>query len=98
MEHSPERRHAHDLIERLPPAEVSPAIRFLEFMLLHPAARALATASADDVPITEDERRRFREGQQWCRMQGTIGITIMAILAEICVEPETLPKPSQPEQ
>jgi len=98
MEHSPERRHAHDLIERLPPAEVSTAIRFLEFMLLHPAARALATASADDEPITEDERRRFREGQQWYRMQGGKGITMKEVLAQFGVDPENLPKPSETEQ
>jgi hypothetical protein len=44
MEIISEKQHAHELIERLPPSEVATAVRFLEFMLLDPVARAVATA------------------------------------------------------
>ena len=62
METAPDKQHAHELIERLPPSQVATAVRFLEFMLLDPVARALATAPADDEPVTEQDRRRLLEG------------------------------------
>lgn len=58
-----DKHHAHELIERLPESEIDTAVRFLEFMLLDPVRRALATAPADDEPVTEEDRRRFREGR-----------------------------------
>jgi len=36
-----EKQHAHEPIERLPDSQVATAVRFLEFMLLDPVARAL---------------------------------------------------------
>jgi len=43
METAPDKQHAHELIERLPASQISAAVRFLEFMLLDPAARAVTT-------------------------------------------------------
>jgi len=57
------KHQAHELIDRLPDSEVPTAVRFLEFMLLDPVRRALATAPPDDESVTEEDRRRFRNGQ-----------------------------------
>jgi hypothetical protein len=65
METIPEKQHAHELIERLPDSQIATAVRFLEFMLLDPVARAVATAPPDDEPVTEQDRLRFHKGQAW---------------------------------
>jgi len=74
METTSDRQHAHELIERLPPSQVSTVVRFLKFMLLDPVARAAATAPLDNEPVTEEDRRRFHEGQAWFRQRGGKGI------------------------
>lgn len=67
MEAMPEKQHAHQLIDQLPDSQIETAVRFLEFMLLDPVARAAATAPPDDEPVTEEDRRRFHDGQAWFR-------------------------------
>jgi hypothetical protein len=76
----PEKLHAHQLIEQLPDSQIETAVRFLEFMLLDPVARAMATALPDDEPVTEEDRRRFHDGQIWFR-DGR-GIPMEDVLAE----------------
>jgi len=66
----PEKHHAHELIDRLPDSQIATAVRFLEFMLLDPVRRALATAPPDDEPVTEQDRQRFHDGQAWFAQQG----------------------------
>jgi len=77
-----EKQHAHELIERLPDSQLATAVRFLEFMLLDPVARALATAPPDDEPVTEADRRRLRQGQAWFARRGGEGIPMEEVLAE----------------
>lgn len=91
METVSEKQHAHELIERLPPSQVATVVRFLEFMLLDPVARALATAPPDDEPVTEQDRRRFHEGQAWFRQRGGKGIPMKDVLAEFGLKPEDFP-------
>ena len=55
MDGATEKHHAHELIERLPDSQIVTAVRFLEFMLLDPIARAVAAAPPDDEPETGDE-------------------------------------------
>ena len=86
-----EKQHAHELIDRLPPSEIATAIRFLEFMLLDPVARAVATAPVDDEPVTEQDRSRFHEGQAWFRQRGGKGISIEDVLAEFDLTAEDFP-------
>jgi len=86
-----EKQHAHELIERLPDGQISMAIRFLEFMLLDPVARAAAMARADDEPVTEDDRRRFDEGLAWLSQRGSKGIPMEDVLAEFGLKPEDFP-------
>jgi hypothetical protein len=51
MNAAPEKQLAHELIERLPDVHIATAVRILEFMLLDPLARAVATAPPDDEPV-----------------------------------------------
>jgi hypothetical protein len=76
-----EKQHAHQLIDRLPEAEISTAVRFLEFMLLDPAARTLANAPVDDEPITEEEEGAVAEAREWFRHNP--GIPFEQVVAEL---------------
>jgi hypothetical protein len=89
----PEKQHAHELIERLPESQIATAVRFLEFMLLDPVARAVALAPADQEPVTEQDRRRFEEGQAWFAQRDGKGIPMEEVLAEFAVKPEDFPHP-----
>ncbi len=62
-----EKQHAHELVERLDAAQLPTAVRFMEFMLLDPVARALATAPIDDEPVTETERQAVAEADEWLK-------------------------------
>ena len=92
MDAALEKQHAHELIERLPPSRIATAVRFLEFMLLDPVARAVATAPSDDEPVTEQDRRRFHEGQAQFRQRGGKGVPIDDVLAESDLKPEDFPR------
>ncbi len=54
MDTTAEKQHAHELIERLEPEDARVAVRFLEFMLLDPVARSLATAPVEEEEITPE--------------------------------------------
>jgi hypothetical protein len=82
-----EKHHAHELIERLPASQIATAVRFLEFMLLDPVRRALATAPPDDEPVAEQDRERFRVGQAWFAQRGK-GIPMEDAVAEFGLNPE----------
>jgi len=45
MQPGSDKRHAHELIDRLPSSQIGTGVRFLEFMLLDPVTRALVTAA-----------------------------------------------------
>jgi hypothetical protein len=95
METGSEKQQAHDLIERLEPSQISMAVRFLEFMLLDPVARALATAPPDDEEVTDQDRRRVRDGQAWLAKRGSQGIPMEDVLADFGLKAEDFP--SSPE-
>jgi len=54
-------------VERLDASQISTAVRFLEFMLLDPVSRAIATAPTDDEPMTEAERQVVTEADEWLK-------------------------------
>ena len=82
-----EKDHAHELIERLPDSQIATAVRFLEFMLLDPVRRALATAPPEDEPVTEQDCQRFRDGQARFAQRGK-GIPMEKVLAEFGLRSE----------
>jgi hypothetical protein len=68
-----EKQQVHELIDRLAPSQVA-AVRGLLEVMLDPVARAIANAPADDEPVTEEDRTRFREGTAWLAQRGGKGI------------------------
>lgn len=92
MTEGTDKHHAHELIDRLPDAQIGTAVRFLEFMLLDPVARAVTMAPPDDEPVTDEDRRRFHSGQDWFAQHGGKGVPMEDVLAEFGVSSEDFPQ------
>lgn len=60
MPYAQTKEHAHELIDRMAPGQVSAVVGLLEIML-DPVARALANAPYDDEPVSEEETRDIAE-------------------------------------
>ena len=60
-----DRQHAHELIERLLPDQITAAVRFLESLLLDPLSRALATVPIDDEEISQEEEQAVARSKEW---------------------------------
>ena len=84
-----DRQHVHQLIEQLGPEQIVAIARLLEVMV-DPVARALAAAPSDDEPVTEQDRRRFHEGQAWFANRGGKGLSMDDVLAATGIKPEDL--------
>ena len=67
------RQHAHQLIDRMPEAQLSGLVQFLE-TIVDPVAAALRNAPLDDEPETEDERAAVTEARTWLKNHGGKGI------------------------
>ena len=63
---SSHKEHAHELIERLPPSQLTAVVGLLEAML-DPVARAIAQAPVDDEPVTMQEEKALAESQEWLK-------------------------------
>ncbi|MCP5117951.1 MAG: hypothetical protein GY953_44610 [bacterium] len=74
METTASKEHAHKLIERLDAEHLRTVVDFLEFLLVDPVSRALATAPIDDEPETEDEKQAVAEARDWLTDNGGKGI------------------------
>ncbi len=69
------RQHVHELIDRLPPAQLAAVAGLLETMVdSDPVAQALSTAEPDDEPETEEETRAVQEARDWIEQNGGRGI------------------------
>jgi hypothetical protein len=58
------KEHAHELIDRLPPFQLTAVVGLLEAML-DPVSRAIAEASVDDESETEEERQAVADAKAW---------------------------------
>lgn len=87
---STDKQHAHALLDRVPPDQMDAAVRFLEFLLLDPVARAAATAPADDEPVTEEDRRRVLDGKA-ALARGERGVPMEAVVADFGLTMENFP-------
>ena len=70
--HRPEitdKQHAHALVDRVPADPMTAAVRFLEFLLLYPVDRALATGPAEDEEISEEEEQAVARSKEWFQQQ-----------------------------
>ncbi len=88
---SSETKKALTLLERLGPDQRSAALRFMEFLLLDPVSRAVATAPPDAEPVTDEDRRRLMEGQIWFERRGGKGIPMEDVLADFGMTAEDFP-------
>jgi hypothetical protein len=77
-----EKQQAHELIERLEPAQLSAVVRILERILRDPLSCAFANATADDEPVSREQRQALARSEAWFRERGEKGIPIEEILAE----------------
>ncbi|MFN7925929.1 MAG: hypothetical protein U0Q16_37875 [Bryobacteraceae bacterium] len=76
-----ERETAINLLERMDGEQLMAAVRFMQFLLLDPVARAAATAPIDDEPVSEAERARIRETHAFIKSGGE-GIPMEEVLAD----------------
>jgi len=82
-----EKQQAHELIERLPPTQLSAVVGLLEAML-DPFARAPANAPIDDEPVTAEEEKALAEAREW--LKHNKGIPHKEILAELGITEEEI--------
>ncbi len=80
-----EKQHAHKLIDRMAPGQVSAVVSLLEIML-DPLARTLASAPYDDEPVSAEEAREV-EAAKASLARGE-GIPHEEVLAEFGLAPE----------
>ena len=76
-----EKQHAHELIEQLPPHQLSAVVGLLEAMIDR-VSRKLAAASIDDEPETEAERREVEQSKERLRQRGGKGIPHEEVLKD----------------
>lgn len=69
------------------PSQVSAVVGLLTTML-DPVSRAIANASIDDEPESEDERRAVAESKAWLAKNPGQGIPYEELLAEFGPSPE----------
>jgi hypothetical protein len=60
------KQHAHALIDRMEPGQVSAAVEVLE-TILDPVARSLADAPYEDEPISEEEVLAVGASEAWLK-------------------------------
>jgi hypothetical protein len=85
------KQHAHELIERLAPRQVTAVVGLLEAML-DPVSRAIANATVDDEPETEQERHAVAESKSWFEQHGGQGIAHEEVLADFGLTPNDFKK------
>jgi hypothetical protein len=66
---SDDRRHAHELIDRLPEGQLSALVGLLE-TIVDPVTAALSNAPIDDELETEEERQAVIEAHEWLDRNG----------------------------
>jgi hypothetical protein len=88
-----DKQHAHELIERLAPSQVTAAIDMLE-SLLDPVARAIAEAPADDEPLSVADEKALNEAREWA--QHNKGIPHEQVLAELGITKEEMDRFREP--
>jgi hypothetical protein len=74
-----DKQHAHELLERIPADQMTAAVRFLEFLLLDPVDRSLATAPVEDEEISAEEEQAVARSKEW--FQHNEGIPFEQVVA-----------------
>ena len=87
MGHARTKQHAHELIDRMAPGQVSAVVGLLEVML-DPLASTLANAPFDDEPETDDERQAVAASRNWLEKRAGQVIPNEDVLAEFGLSSE----------
>jgi hypothetical protein len=85
--YSETKRHAHELIDRMAPGQVSVAVSLFEIML-DPVSRAIANAPFDDEPVTAEEAKSLAEANDWLKFNKAIPHE--QVLAELGITQEEI--------
>jgi hypothetical protein len=80
------KEHAHELIDRLPPAQLAAVVGLLE-AILDPVSRAIAKAPPDDEQESAQERRDVAASKAWLERSGGPGISHDEVLAHFGLTP-----------
>ena len=88
------KEHAHELINRLPPTQLTAVVGLLEAML-DPVSLAMPNAPLDDEPLTEEEEKALGEAREWSRQNK--GIPHEQVLAELGISQEEIKRFKEPE-
>jgi hypothetical protein len=91
MPNSKER--AHELIDRLPPRQLSAVVGVIEAML-DPVSLAIANAPIDDEPLTAEEEKAIAESREW--LKHNPGIPHEEVLAEFGITQEEIERFKEP--
>ena len=81
------KEHAHELIDRLPPAQLSAVVGLLE-AILDPISRAISNAPIDDEPVTPEEAQALDQAREWSKHNE--GIPHEQVLAELGITQEEI--------
>lgn len=81
------KQHAHELIDRMAPSQVSAMVSLIETML-DPVSRAIANAPVDDEPLTAECARSLTEASEW--LKHNEGIPHEQVLAELGITQEEI--------
>ena len=76
-----DKQQAHALLDRVPPDQMTAAVRFLEFLLLDPVDRSLAIAPIEDEEISEEEEQAVARSKEWFKHND--GIPFEQVVAEL---------------
>ena len=79
------------LLERLDGPQRIAAVSFMQFLLLDPVVRAAAMAPPDEEPVTDEDRRRFHQGQAWFAQRGGKGIPMDEVLSDFGLKQDDFP-------
>jgi hypothetical protein len=86
MQAKMDKQHAIELLDRLNAGQLSAVVHLPEVMS-HPAQ----AARADDEPVTAEDARRIREGQEWFARRGGKGAPMSDLLPEFGPKAEDFP-------
>ena len=71
---------AHEMIGQISPSKLAAVVHLLEVMI-----------NDEDEPVTDEGRRRFREGQSWLAQRGGKGIPMEEVLADFGLKSDDFP-------
>jgi len=87
------KEHAYELIDRLPPAQLTAVVSLLESML-DPVSLAIANATFDEEQLNEEEEKALGDAAAWTKRNP--GIPHEQVLAELGITQEEIDRFREP--